>query len=207
MPRKSSVLALCGALAVAVSTAAFADPKDKSVIVANDPSSPVPVAGDLTISGGISVVNDASMPVPVEVTNGLPSAPPPVPALTAYQSSVDVPFSTGHTSDTPLVIASVPAGQRLVIEHVSGRFAVQDGLFATLVLSTVLNGVSVNHTIPVTLTSSSPGGFGDIFQFSQPVTIYADGGTQAAFRIRLITGAATGFASMSASGHFVDLMP
>jgi hypothetical protein len=112
------------------------------------------------------------------------------PALTAIQAQAG--FSQGSPTG---VIFTVPAGHRLVIEHVSMRAT---GFFTDAVVSTTLEGLLANHALVVVNDPSS--GKATV---SQQTTFYADPETDVIF---LNTGLGSGNTGLMAiSGHLVPI--
>ncbi len=78
----------------------------------------------------------------------------------------------------------VPAGKRLVIEHVSGGISVGPGEKAGLDMHTVLDNVTRIHFFVTSPQGTFPGGgTHDVYRVSQPARLYADGGTPVTFII------------------------
>jgi hypothetical protein len=98
------------ALALASSIALADTP---SVVIANSPSRPVPVAGNVTVGGNVAITNTAANPVPtLDVKN---------PLQLNYSGVIDT-RPAWWTTNSNQVVATVPAGQLWVVEHVSVSF-------------------------------------------------------------------------------------
>lgn len=83
--------------------------KPMPVNVMNTPSNPVPVTGSLGLTGNanVTVTNTASNPLPVVVT-----------ALEPFQATNSDVVNEPSLSTT-ITVTTVPAGKRLIVEHVS----------------------------------------------------------------------------------------
>jgi hypothetical protein len=112
-------------LAVAAMTSsAYAAPKGIPVYITNDPSTPIPVNGNVSVSGTanvnvtnpVTVANTAAAPIPVVVTN-------PAPPVTITQPALEV--ASGYCNRGAIngvvrcPLYTVPAGKRLIVDQVS----------------------------------------------------------------------------------------
>jgi hypothetical protein len=127
------------------------------------------------------------------------------------QRQVRIPVAAGRES---IQVVDVPAGARLVIEHISfhagsadavtpGSHQTRFQLFASLV--TKADTVAANHELLITRTDF---GVSSSNTASQPIRVYADGGTPVSVRIggRAEDDRSTVVSvNLSISGHLVDL--
>lgn len=155
--------AVIGALALVVVSAilgatvfreqvARAAPPITSVFVTNDASQPVPVRQEGTAE--VSVTNSV---LTVRELQGVP-----------FQDHFQFTFS-GTSSDTALY--TVPAGRRLRIDLVTLHDLGSAPGFRHFIVTPILDGSAVNHY----LASSTQANDSDVV--TQPVSLYADGGT------------------------------
>jgi len=219
------ITAVAGLLSIAVLTngtvrtavAAHID----DVFVTNDTHHPVPVSvqgtatvgiapgGNTVTVGNIPTVTLAGTPAvtiagtPTVALVGDPAAAAPIQA----QSTCPQPCSATAFADVTLF--TVPAGKRLVIEHVSGFVQLPAGAQAIYSLKTAIDasylgdvhfsGVQLDHLLgPATAA-------GDTFSVSNSLRLYADAGTTVVFHVAVET--ATGNVSYvlaSLSGYLVD---
>ena len=139
---------------------ARAAPPITSVFVANDASQPVPVqtqgAADVNVTNGVLTVRELQ---------GDP-----------FQDSFQFTFS-GTSEET--VLYTVPSGKRLRIDLVTLHDLGGAPGFKHFIVTPILNGTAVNHY----LASSTQASDGDVV--TQPVTLYADGGTVIRFALQL----------------------
>jgi hypothetical protein len=140
-------------------------------------------------------VNVINTPLPVrEVFN---------PASQPFQASAGDLFGATETSKT-FVLATVPAGKRLVIEYAtaSGFFAAGNKMGA--LITTTVGGITVQHQ----LVMIEQGAIADPVDFAaaQPMRLYADPGTNVlgiVFRTDPPSG--SGGAGMTISGYYIDI--
>ena len=130
----SSVLA--GALVVPPGLAAAKDAV-QSVLIANTPDQPVPVAGSVAVTGTVGVNGT----VPVDGTVSVRDSREP------FETRVDLPLGAGTPFDT--FSFDVPAGKRLVVEFVSARVALPSG--QTPLLSANASNGATGFAIPLAL--------------------------------------------------------
>src|SRR5262249_37035469 len=140
----------------------------------------VQLAGTSTVqvSGttNVKVQNDSSAPVPVQDVSKPKQTP-----FQVNQNFGATPFADG-TRVSALI--TVPAGKRLVIEHVSARAQTPVGNPTPVVLfsiSTTLGGVSVEHFLNVPQgfvfnCSNCPNGVLTHDVVSQEIKLYSDAG-------------------------------
>jgi len=125
------------------------------------------------VATAVQVVNDSAHPVPTIATDNHARTAVSLiagAALPDGSSSQQGQFSDNNGPYT------VPAGNRLVLESVSGFFELPTGQKPTTfgVFST-LNGANSSFRLTPTLSSSAGV---DLYNFAMPLTIYVDAGTQ-----------------------------
>ena len=148
-------------------------------------------------SKDVVVTNAPGEPVPVQEVGDR--------AVRAFQQLIFVAVTEGAMNGTANL--TIPAGTRLVIEHVSGWADVPVGQTADLFVSTNVNSVATTHILlgagPRTVDNpTNP----ERFRVSQSLRLYADSGAAAQVGITRgnpHTGTATGFVTVS--GYLVDL--
>jgi hypothetical protein len=84
------------------------------------------------------------------------------------------------TPDITVILAAVPVGKLLVVEHVSGRLAAADGAVVDFIQAAAQGADSVVH-LPVHFVSgvsqfSAAQGLGRWHQFGSPARLYVHGG-------------------------------
>ena len=194
---------------------AFAPPP-AAVVVVNTPSNPVPTAAqgttpvEVTNTASVTVANSAANPIPVvaqgtsavEITNTTPLAVRDAdnPARQPFQGEASVAFPAG--GDTINVFFTVPAGKRLVVEHVTATIAVSPGQHALMNVMTTANGNQAVHFMSPTPQGEWIGF--QVFGVSQPVRFYADAGTQVRLQANKNGTTGIGSATVSLSGHLVN---
>ena len=127
----------------------------------------------------------------------------------AGSESPSVVISRSNTSDhgtaqsTTAPLYTVPAGKRLVIEVVTGRFAVLAGSFVTGNIRTTAGG----NTATTEIIWVPQGTFARESRFasSQSVRLYADAGTQVSFFLARSTADQTGKITIGFSGYLVNM--
>lgn len=180
-----------------------------NVTVTNDSSNPVPVAiqGTSTVSGNVSVTNTPNVNVVNEalVRNSDNPALQPVHVKAIARLSVDGSWVFGGA-----LAYEVPAGKRLVIEHVDGTgFLAGAGTTGRLIVTLGVDGGSqfINHGVgissdplPCTVTQAC-------VVIAQPMRVYANPGDRIGLQVngKLSPAAANSFVELSVNGHLVDL--
>jgi hypothetical protein len=150
-----------------------------SVNVVNTPTVQLAGTSTVQVSGttNVHVQNDSTAPVVVQDVS--------TPKRTPFQAAPGFPappFLDNNPVSAPI---AVPAGKRLVIEHVSARAVVPFTAQTPVVffsISTTVAGVSVEHVLNVPqvffFNCGSCGGAGEtINSISQEMKLYADAGT------------------------------
>jgi hypothetical protein len=101
----------------------------------------------------------------------------------ALQPFADTAFNDNNGAATPdieAILAEVPAGKILVVEHVSGQLAVREGAAVNLIQAAAQGGGGVVF-LPVHFVStvgqfSATQGPGRFHQFGSPARLYVRGG-------------------------------
>lgn len=103
----------------------------------------------------------------------------------------------------------VPAGKRLVVEHVSAFLGVPPDQKSFFVIYTRLAGMLEPHTLVAhdqgVMTNTYVAGTKAIFVASQPTRFYADPGTEILMLVRRTSADGTAGGHMVMSGHLVDV--
>jgi len=188
-------------LAVLVFGMAWAE-KPKEVTVVNDPSNPVPVTGETTVTGnvtleGTSEVNVANTPLDVNIIN--------TPADPALVRDVDNNLRTPFAWDGEGTY-TVPLNRRLVIELFTMRaFSVDTPSHIAPYIKATTNGTTVDHYLQVTVQdyTITPGYIQRDYTGSQAVRIYADPGSEVTTG-RWFSGNFTTY-RLSISGYLEDI--
>lgn len=178
------VATLLGAADLAV---AAGPPSGLQVNVVNTPVNPVPVTGNIGLATGSSITidNAASAPVPVQ--------------------DVRAPFQANNlaaTPDTALPFPMVPAGQRLVIEHVSVELNIDAPNVA--VTTCVLNRTDGGPPDFFTVQPTASNAINHFFVGSVQTKYYVEAGKSPQVSCGLL-GSSTGGISAFISGYFTPL--
>ena len=128
------------------------------------------------------------------------------PAHTAYQEEATIDINPGDFGPG-IIFKHVPAGKRLVIEHVSVRAELPPGQTARASIVVSLEGQPVSHwlvmvgqgTVIGTPTNRA------VFVASQTTRLYADPGGGWGVNTERDSDVGGGVAYASISGYFVDL--
>jgi len=151
--------------------------KAQDVNVVNTPTVQLAGTSTVQVSGttNVHVQNDSTAPVVVQDVS--------TPKRTPFQAQPGFPALPFIGVNPVVEPITVPAGKRLVIEHVSARavlpFQAQSA-FVYFSISTTAGGVTVEHSldVPQTFTCGScTSTGGTINAMSQETKFYADGGT------------------------------
>ena len=158
----------------------------------------------------VRVVNTPEQPVPVKLQT---SAPIPVSIQGTAQIDTSSPLPVRDVDnlrqqpvqrhlDTQSLFYTVPAGKRLVIEHVSGSAFADESDRLFVHIRTFAGGSDVRHHLPFTVVHF----FGDnrSYDFGGVTKLYADPGTHVSLSYFINTSAHV-FASATFSGYLVDL--
>jgi hypothetical protein len=129
------------------------------------------------------------------------------PAHTAYQEEAFADINPG-AFEQGVFFNDVPAGKRLVIEHVTVRAELPPGQRARASIVVTLEASRVTHHLVMVSQGTVIGSPTNraAFVASQPIRLYVDGG-QGAWGVNVERDSSVegGIAYASLSGHFVDL--
>jgi hypothetical protein len=146
----------------------------------------------------VRVINTSAEPVPVSI-QGVAQIDSSSPlSVKIVETEVRQPFHAAITESTPLV---VPAGKRLVIEHVTGLVRTNGADAVCMRMEVETEGQIVTHNFPLTLGSDI--GHQRMYSFSGPTRLYADPGSQIEVEIFLV-GLIGSSTNCSVSGYLVD---
>jgi hypothetical protein len=124
---------------------------------------------------------------------------------TAYQDQAFTEIEPG-AYDQGVFFKRVPAGKRLVIEHVSVRAELPPGQTARATIVVYLDGESVSHYLVMvdqgTVISEPTNRV--VFVASQPIQLYVDPGPEPAVNVERDNATELGNAYASISGQLVD---
>jgi hypothetical protein len=171
---------------------------------------PVPVTGNTTVSGTVSLASGATVQVGNTVSN-------PVrvrdvnDGIQPFQFRVRCTSTVGSVECVPFGPLVAP-GKRLVIEYASLEACMLPGQAAVLEVGTTLSGVFVPHALP--LTPVAPGRGSTIIECNSPlassetaigqqVRLYADPGTSVGLDARRTSATGSASFSISISGYLV----
>ena len=214
------LLALCGLLALTVPGVSYGQGggASKFVEVVNTAANPVPVTGTIAggtvqaqqsgawavsvagtptvhLDGAVQIGNTTGAPVPVfDVACG---------ARQPFQAFVVDGFQAGEGNVGDRASFTVPAGKRLVIEHVSFQEEVPAGQARRVRLDAVADGHPCKHHLLLAREPGFGGGTEDV-KASQAVRAYADGGTSVVFRVARNSTLGVTSINISVSGYLVD---
>lgn len=137
-------------------------PPGPDVRVINRASEPVPVTGQINIGSLPAVQLDTNGPLPVTDSDN-PARQP----VQFYLHSNPVSGPTTY---------EVPAGKRLVIEHISGN-AYSSRNVLWIEVSTTAGGQGLSHLLPVTKAGLAGNQVDTVFVFAHETRLYADAST------------------------------
>jgi len=164
--------------------------KEKEVQVVNTAANPVPVTGNLGVAGTVSAKN-------VDEPGRIP-----------YQQMVEFsPGGSGCSGALCLVpFSAVPAGKRLVIEHMSALLAVADG-GVVRILAFGTGGVTNSENtmiIAPTFVNTGFSVFGVTFwAIDRPVKVYYEPGTTPTLKI-IVSNNLGIISNASVHGYLID---
>jgi hypothetical protein len=145
----------------------------------------------LLAGGGI-----ATAKATIDVINAIDAS-----ALNAFQHQVEEQMADGDDNHR-LVLGTVPADKRLVIEYISFRASPPAGEEVTLlVLTTTGGGEGAVHFLPL---EQQPSSTLNVWTSNQLTRIYVDPGTTFTARVRRSSPAGVTFVDLTVSGHYVD---
>jgi hypothetical protein len=124
------------------------------------------------------------------------------PARAPFQVQLGNPIAAG--ANAPNGSFSVPAGRRLVIEHVSALVVVPAGQRVMYTnINTFSGGGLVFHHLKAQSAGVSTATPGEGYITSESLRLYADPGTSVLVAVNRSDSAGTGFMSVSVSGYLV----
>ena len=167
----------------------------KVVNAAADWLAPVPVHSVDT--SNVNVANTASSPVPVRDVDN--------PARQPFHAEAVGGFADGASVTGGLLIPTVPAGKRLVIEHVSVFGAMLPG--QKMVRARVMYRFSVfGHSLVISAQGSNADGSSDYFVASELIRFYDNDGLPVAWEAERDSSAGANVAGIdiNCDGYFVD---
>jgi hypothetical protein len=226
---RNYLLSACGfvvfvsAVLVSSPVTACSQTKASNVIVVNTDSNPVPTLaqGTTTIAGNVSVTNTPT----VNLASGASVSVTNTPTVNlASGTSVSI----SNTTANPVLVRSmndavrqifqkqtqinmaegefgksasffVPAGKRLVIEHVSAAGFDDGDQHLRFQVDTNVNSEFASHFLVTERQGGHP-----FFRASQQMRAYADPGTQVQVVVLRPTSTTAAFAVMTISGYYVD---
>jgi len=141
-----------------LATASLAQQGPPGGLSVNVTNTPLPVTGVVTTSGTINVGNTQALAAAIAAANAQVLRGTPVAFLLQNAGST----------------FSVPVGQRLVIEYISGTCTVFPKNFLSIGATT--NGTKMNHSFSLPVVNG-PVAIGVAAEFGDLVKIYADPGT------------------------------
>lgn len=165
------------------------------------------------VTGSISVNNMATSPVPVRNVDNPARHAIQLVGLGAFggnTNSVQIVPGTPTTTGQPPPPFQIPAGKRLVVEHISAVMGVPTGLKPVIVTidtsQTLASGLPagvINFLVPTFLGAVNP--VFDSYALSQPIRAYAD--TAPVFTVTLNGSTPAGFSALvnvALQGYLVD---
>jgi hypothetical protein len=124
---------------------------------------------------------------------------------TAYQGEAFADINPG-AYDQVVSFTNVPAGKRLVVEHVSVRAELPPGQTARAAIAVSLNGTAANHYLVMVGQGTVIGSPTNraVFIASQEMRLYVNPGTGPRVTVERDNANEVGNASASISGYLVD---
>ena len=124
------------------------------------------------------------------------------PARAPFQVQLGSPIAAG--ANAPNVSFTVPAGRRLVIEHVSALAMVPAGQRVMFInVNTFSGGNLVFHHLKAQSVGVSTATPGEGHVTSEALRLYADAGTSVLVAVNRSDSVGTGFMTVSVSGYLV----
>lgn len=184
MKRIKQALITCGGLLVLLGGITAAAPRTSYGISAA-------AAADKSVM----VANTEAEPIPARDVDGAARQP--------FQRFLVEQINDGEFNAADRVAFTVPAGKRLVIEHVSLLCVAPTGQKLRVRIDATAGG-SAFHQLPLANEGSFQGGKDD-HKASQQTRIYADGGTEVYFRVARNSASGVAGVNASVSGYLVDV--
>jgi hypothetical protein len=161
---------------------------------------PVPITGSVAIAGtpSINLTNTAATALFVRDVNSGSQQP--------YQEYKPYSFSNSCGPTVCFVdFSQVPAGKRLIVTNVSGRFSLPPGVVVTeIFLGDNAGGSTMRQFIPVRFQGSAGGR--DIYAFSESVSMFSEAGHTPTLSVIVSANAGATVQYASVSGYFVDVL-
>ena len=159
-------------------------------------AAPSPSNVNVVNTPDVNVVNTTASPVPVRDVDN--------PARQPFHAEAVGGFADGASTTGGLLIPTVPAGKRLVIEHVSVFGAMLPG--QKMVRTRVMYRFSVfGHSLVISAQGSNADGSSDYFVASEPVRFYAgDGLVSWEAERNSVAGTNGDGIDLNCDGYFVD---
>jgi hypothetical protein len=145
----------------------------------------------------VQITNTTANPVPNrDVDNG------PRQAVTLLASGTDTNNIAFEQQNANGLVYVVPAGKRLVVEFISGRFTTPAGghILSSIIFGNNANGDIADELSPNLVTA---GNF-NVFMISQPMRAYYDAGTSLRVVVVLTSGTFAASPTFTLHGYLVD---
>ena len=215
---------LVGAVVLSSPITAYSQTKATNVSVVNTAANPVPTQaqGTTNIAGNVSVTNTPTVNLASGSTVSVTNTP-------TVNLASGASVSISNTTANPVLVRSVddavrqifqkqmqinmaagefgknasffvPAGKRLVIEHVSAAGFDDGDQHLQFEVDTNVNGEFASHFLVTERQGGHP-----FFRVSQQLRVYADPGTQVQVVVLRPTNTTSAVAAMTISGYYVDL--
>jgi hypothetical protein len=214
MDQLKAVITLTAAMLafVAIAPSAHAAPKGIPVQITNDTTTPVPVNGNVVVSGtaNVNVTNPVtignSTPIPVSITGTIPALVVDHPEKSAVTSSI-VTTITGAYGVSKAFGNFIPKGSRFVMEVASLNCLSDIGSFPVLTTLNVhdKSGGTAYFTIPIQYQGAAQGL--DFHSGNLTAHVYIDGDAIQPPEFELFRSTQSGMSScnLTLSGYLVTL--
>ena len=184
-----------------------ANSNPQTVTVVNTTSNPVPTSatGTTTVAGTVTAAQGGTWIVGVNNTTASPVPFRDVdnPATQAFEAEAVGGFADGASTTGDITIATVPAGKRLVIEHVSVLGKMNTGQRLVRVNFRKASGLKTETEVKEVGTDAN--GSTDYFVVSEALRTYANPGLLQCFAERdSFAGNNPNSVTFTISGYFVD---
>jgi hypothetical protein len=142
------------------------------------------------VSTLVSVVNPSTSPVPISNVND--------PGRVAYQAQVPTLQGCNAANDCTYKFPTVPAGHRVVVQHISGEDElIGQPTYFKVFASLSSGGFPISSFLPPLLTAQED------YEFDQPVSFYVDSGDSVQVELRS-NSAFAGMGAVTLTGYEVD---
>ena len=180
------------------------------VLVTNTPSQPLPINGSVGVDGPVPVLQTGAWMVGITGTPNVhvvssPNNPVLVQNVGVQSFSKQLELTWNYTDfGTNRLTFTVPAGEQLVIENVSGEAFLPSGQHPLFFVDAVHNSFADQHVSPTLFQGSMPSLGEDIYAANDSVKYYFDAGvTMFVYALRDQTpGDASGF--ITVEGYLVN---